>query len=284
MPESDRRPDAAPLAAEALDVELGCFTIDALDVELPAGQITGIIGPNGSGKTTLIRALSRLLAPDGGAVYLDGRAIADLSTREVARQLAILPQSATPPDGVTVRELAAYGRHPHKGLLEGTSDDDRDAIAWALDVTGMDEMADRHVDSLSGGERQRAWIAMALAQDTEILLLDEPTTHLDIRYQVEVLSLVHQLNRREEITVGWVLHDLNQAAAYSDRLVLMRDGEVAARGPPDETLTPDTLERVFGVPITVTEHPAHGTPFVIPLDPARTAHDADRLLVDVEDP
>jgi iron complex transport system ATP-binding protein len=265
------------LTAEAVGLELGDFEIDDLSLALPEGQITGVIGPNGSGKTTLLRLMSRLLEPDCGAVYLHGHAIAELSTREVARELAILPQSSTPPEGVTVRELVAYGRHPHNGLLDTTSEDDEETIQWALDATNLDAMADRHVDSLSGGERQRAWIAMALAQDTAVLLLDEPTNHLDVRYQVETLSLVRELNREHGITVGWVLHDLNQAAAYSDRLALMQDGSIAAQGPADETLQADTLEAVFGIPMTVTEHPTAGTPFVIPLDPEHDTTEVERV-------
>ncbi len=262
-------PPAEPgcLAADAMALDRGDFQIQDLELELTPGKITAIIGPNGSGKTTLLRMLARLLDPDQGTVYLDGRAIATMPTREVARRLAILPQSSIPPDGVTVEELVAYGRHPHRGLLKATSQEDREAIAWALDATGMTGFVDRDVASLSGGERQRAWIAMALAQDTDILLLDEPTTFLDIRYQVEVLGLVRSLNRRHGLTVGWVLHDLNQAAAYSDRMALMADGRIAAQGTPEQALTADTLEEVFGVPITITEHPAAGTPFVIPLDP-----------------
>lgn len=261
--------DEAPLAGRGLAIGFDGFAIEDLDVDLTPGEVTAIIGPNGSGKTTLLHTLSRLQAPDEGVVYLDGKAIAERSTREVARRLAVLPQSAEPPDGVTVRELVGYGRHPHKGLLSTTSEEDREAVDWALDATDMHGLAQRAVDSLSGGERQRAWIAMALAQDTDILLLDEPTNHLDLRFQVETLSLVRSLNREHGLTVGWVLHDLNQAAAYSDRMLLMDDGEIAERGTPEQTMDPDVLADVFDIPVTVTRHPTTDTPFVIPLDPAR---------------
>jgi iron complex transport system ATP-binding protein len=275
----DHRDAKAPLAGRDLGVDFDTFAFGDLDIDVPPGEITAIIGPNGSGKTTLLRTLARLQEPDRGVVYLDGDAIAEHSTREVARRLAILPQSAHPPEGVTVEELVAYGRHPHKGLLSPADQDDREAIAWALDVTETTPLADREVDSLSGGERQRAWIAMALAQETDILLLDEPTNHLDLRFQVETLSLVRSLNRDHGLTVGWVLHDLNQAAAYSDRMVLMHDGEVARRGTPEQTMTPDVLEEVFGLPVTVTRHPTADTPFVIPLDPGH-ADTVEATMVD----
>lgn len=264
-------PDPDPgarLRGEDLQVELGDFAIEDLDVVVPEGEVTAFIGPNGSGKTTLVRMLARLLEPDLGAVYLDGTAIDELSTREVAREMAILPQSTTTPEGVTVRELAGYGRHPHQGILATPDEEDAEAIAWALEVTGMDRFADRAVDSLSGGERQRAWLAMALAQGTDLLLLDEPTTFLDVRYQVEILSLVRSLNRDHGLTVGWVLHDLNQAAAHSDRIAVLDDGAITAFGTPEETLEPDLLEEVFEIPMTVTTHPTADAPYVIPVSPA----------------
>ncbi len=268
---------AEPSPLSAIDLALGFdgFSIDDVDVHLPRGEITAIIGPNGSGKTTLLRMLSRLQQPEEGTVYLDGEAIRKHSTKQIARRLAILPQSAQPPEGVTVRELVAYGRHPHKGLLSLTRDEDRDAVDWALDVTALEPLHDRSVDSLSGGERQRAWIAMALAQETDILLLDEPTNNLDLRFQMETLSLVRTLNRKHGLTVAWVLHDLNQAAAYSDRMILMHDGDIVRRGTPEATLDPDILEDVFGIPVTVTRHPATDTPFVVPLNP--TGHEAPEV-------
>lgn len=267
MSTSPDDPDAPPLRGENLAIERGDFRIDALDVAIPRGEVTALIGPNGSGKTTVLQMLARLLEPAAGTVYLDGRAISERSTREVAKRLAMLPQSASPPEGVTVRELVELGRYPHQGLIGRRGEEDEAKIAWALDAAGLSDLAHRGVEQLSGGERQRAWLAMALAQDAEILLLDEPTTYLDIRYQVETLSLVRSLNREHGITVVQVLHDLNQAAAYSDRIVLLSDGQIAAQGPPHKALDATVLEDVFGVPVTLTQHPVAGTPYVIPVDP-----------------
>ncbi|MBD1925119.1 ABC transporter ATP-binding protein [Trichocoleus sp. FACHB-90] len=235
-----------------------------LSIALPHGEVTALIGPNGSGKSTVLRTLARLLQPIKGAIYLNGRNIAKLATREFARQLAMLPQSPDVPDGVTVWELIGYGRYPHQNLLGGLSNKDIAAMRWAMEITGLEPLAERSVDTLSGGERQRAWIALALAQQTQVLLLDEPTTFLDIRHQLDVLSLVRSLNREHGITVGWVLHDLNQAAAYSDRLILLSHGQVVAAGSPDEVMTTSTIREVFGVEMTIIPHPISGSPTCLP--------------------
>ncbi|MFB2877355.1 ABC transporter ATP-binding protein [Floridanema aerugineum] len=234
-----------------------------LSFTLTPGKVTALIGPNGSGKSTVLRTLARLLSPSQGIVYLNSRNIAQLSTREIAKQLAMLPQSPDIPEGVTVWELIGFGRYPHQGLFSGFSKVDFEAMRWALEVTGLEPLAKRVVDTLSGGERQRAWIALALAQKTQILLLDEPTTFLDIRHQLEVLSLVRSLNRHEGITVGWVLHDLNQAASYSDRLIFFNQGQIIASGSPAEVMTPEIVREVFGVEMTIICHPVNGLPICL---------------------
>lgn len=256
-----------PAALEIRDLRIGYgnrIVVPGLSVSLRQGAITALVGPNGSGKSTVLRTMARLLKPVSGAIYLDGRAINQLPTKELARQLAILPQSAEVPSGVTVRELAGYGRYPHQRLLRGSSDEDEAAITWALEATNLALLGERPVDSLSGGERQRAWVSMALAQQTPILLLDEPTTFLDVHYQLDVLELVRRLNREHHITVGWVLHDLNQAAAYSDEMILLHDGQTFASGSPEAVLTAQNVQHVFGVETIVIPHPTTGSPICLP--------------------
>ena len=253
------------LEARTLDVELGSRTIiDDVTLELGAGSVTALVGPNGSGKSTLLRTLARVLAPAEGAVLLDGRALHALPTAEVARRLAYLPQDAHAPAGVTVRALVELGRRPHLGRLGFLRAEDREAVAWALDATGLEPFADRRVDTLSGGERQRAWLALALAQRTELLLLDEPTTFLDVRHQLDVLTLVRRLNAEHGLTVCWVLHDLNAAAAFSDAMVWLRDGRVLAAGPSELLVTPDLVRRTFDVDAAVLTHPRTGHPVCLP--------------------
>lgn len=255
------------IEAQNLSIAYGSrLIVPDLSIALHASEITALLGPNGSGKSTVLRALARLLQPSQGVIYINGRNILQQSTRELARQLAMLPQSAETPGGITVRDLVAYGRYPHQSLLGGLSQKDWAAIHWALNITGLEPLAERVVDTLSGGERQRAWIAMALAQQTQILLLDEPTTFLDIRHQLEILSLVRDLNRTHGLTVGWVLHDLNQAAAYSDRLILLSQGQVVTSGTPQEVMTAHTIRRVFGVEMTVIPHPVTGSPTCLPFE------------------
>jgi iron complex transport system ATP-binding protein len=242
----------------------GAAIIDGLDVRIPAGQITALIGPNGCGKSTLLRGLARLLKPRGGAVYLDGTAITKLPTKELARQLGILPQSPVAPEGLTVRDLVAQGRYPHQRWFQQWSREDEEMTQRALQITNMIELADRPVDALSGGQRQRAWIAMTLAQHTATLLLDEPTTFLDMAHQIEVLHLLHDLNRRAGRTIVMVLHDLNHAARYADYVIAMAAGRIVSQGSPQEVVTPAMLRDVFGVEAEIIADPRTGAPLCIP--------------------
>jgi iron complex transport system ATP-binding protein len=253
------------LAAEHLQVGYDARTIiDGLSLQLEQGQITALVGPNGSGKSTLLKTLARLLKPSAGAVYLDGKAISGLPTAAIARELAILPQGPSAPAGLTVRELVEQGRFPHVGALRMLRQQDHVAIADALARTGMSDFAHRPLDHLSGGERQRAWIALALAQQTPILLLDEPTTFLDIGHQLEVLELVRRLNEEQGMTIVLVLHDLNQAARYAHRMVALDRGVIVADGPPSAVLTGALLADVFNVRAHIVADPERGTPVCLP--------------------
>ena len=236
-----------------------------LSIEIPDGQVSALIGPNGSGKSTLLRALSRLLKPKDGQVVLDGKAISSYSTKEVARRLAILPQVLISPESITVEELVAYGRFPQRRSIAGMRQEDRDAIDWALEVTGTTELRDRPVDHLSGGQRQRAWIALVLAQGTDLILLDEPTTFLDIAYQLEVLELLKHLNQAEGKTIVMVLHDINMACEYSQRLFALREGKLVAQGHPREVLKAQLIRDVFGIDAHILEHPTSGAPMCVPI-------------------
>jgi ABC-type cobalamin/Fe3+-siderophores transport system ATPase subunit len=253
------------LRADDVTVVLGgSAVVDGIELELVPGRITALVGPNGSGKSTLLRALARVLRPTTGLVLLDGRELHAQPSRHVARRLALLPQDATLPEGVTVRQLVELGRQPHIARLGFLRRADHDAVSWALAVAGLTEFADRRVDTLSGGERQRAWLALALAQQTPVLLLDEPTTYLDVRHQLDVLELVRRLNRDHGLTVCWVLHDLNAAAAFSDRMVWLREGRIVAQGTPDELLTPELVRRTFDVEATVVTEPRTGRLVCLP--------------------
>ncbi len=236
-----------------------------LSFDLPEGQVTSIIGPNGCGKSTLLRALGRLLRPREGAAMLDGQAVHQQPTKEVARRLGLLPQGASAPDAITVEGLVRRGRYPHQSMFSPPTDRDRVAVNRAIALAGIDDLRDRPVDELSGGQRQRAWIAMALAQETPILLLDEPTTYLDIAHQQEVLDLARRLNREEGKTVAMVLHDVNEAARVSDHVVAMRDGRIIAQGTPAEVVRPEVLAHVFGIETEVVSHPTTGAPICVPL-------------------
>lgn len=254
------------LTAEALNAGYGARQIlTDLDLSVPPNAITAIVGANACGKSTLLRCLARLLKPASGQVILDGRSVRDIPTRALARQLGLLPQSPIAPDGITVADLVSHGRHPHQGVLSRWTEADDRAVANALDATRTAELADADVDELSGGQRQRVWIAMALAQDTDILLLDEPTTFLDIAHQIDVLDLLVDLNRRRGTTIAMVLHDLNLAARYADHLVAIRAGRVHAAGAPAEVLTEDMVEQVFGVACRVMVDPTSGQPMMLPL-------------------
>lgn len=239
--------------------------IHELNLVIPTGKITVLVGPNGCGKSTLLRGLGRLLKPRGGAVYLDGRAIAQQSTKAIARQLALLPQSPTAPERLTVRELVAQGRYPYQSWLQQWSAKDEEAVNRALVITEMEELESRPLDSLSGGQRQRAWIAMTLAQETDILLLDEPTTFLDLAHQMEVLDLLDDLNQRQGRTIVMVLHDLNQACRYADYLVALRDGYIYAYGSPTDVMTEVMVQNVFGLASKIVTDPITATPMCLPI-------------------
>ncbi|KSU52396.1 ABC transporter ATP-binding protein [Microbacterium enclense] len=254
------------LAAEGVTLGYGDRTIvDSLDLRVPAGRVTAIVGANACGKSTLLKAMARLLTPSSGQVLLDGKAIHRLPTKQVARVLGLLPQSPIAPDGIAVSDLVSRGRHPHQGALSRWTSADDAAVARALEATDVTHLADRPVDELSGGQRQRVWIAMALAQETDVLLLDEPTTFLDISHQIDVLDLLTDLNRERGTTVAMVLHDLNLAARYADHLVAMAQGQVIAAGDPGDVLTEDTVRRVFGLDSRVVPDPLTGRPMVIPI-------------------
>ncbi|MGO2310938.1 SIP domain-containing protein [Brachybacterium tyrofermentans] len=243
-----------------------------LDLTLPEGQITIIVGANGCGKSTVLRGLSRLMAPRGGDVVLDGKDIHALAGKELARRLGLLPQSPLAPDGVTVRELIARGRFPHQGLFPQWSEDDEQAVQDALAATRTVDLQDRPVAELSGGQRQRVWIAMALAQQTEVLLLDEPTTFLDLTHQLDVLDVVRDLNRERGTTVGIVLHDLNLAARYADHLIAVKDGRIHVEGPPADVITEQMVRDVFALDCHIAPDPHSGTPMVLPRGRGRTHH------------
>ena len=256
---------ASRLAARGVTVGYGARSvIDGLDVAIPPGVITTIIGPNGCGKSTLLRTLSRLLRPTGGTVVLDGEDIASLRTRDVAKKLGLLPQAPVAPEGLTVSDLVARGRHPHQSWLRQWSSDDADVVRQALAMTGVSDLADRPVDSLSGGQRQRVWISMTLAQGTDLLLLDEPTTYLDLAHAVDVLDLVDDLHESGR-TVVMVLHDLNLATRYSDNLVVMREGAILAQGHPRDVITAELLHEAFGLRAKVIDDPVGDRPLVVPI-------------------
>jgi iron complex transport system ATP-binding protein len=262
----DRSAAAVRLRAESLRLGYGeRVVIDSLDLDVLDNTITAVIGSNGSGKSTLLRALGRLMRPSAGQVVLDGRRIDRMPTREVAKVLGLLPQAPTAPEGLSVGDLVARGRHPHQAWYRQWSSDDEAAVAEALSWTGMLELAQRPVDELSGGQRQRAWISMALAQGTDLLLLDEPTTFLDLAHQVDVLDLVERLHAEAGRTVVMVLHDLNLAARYAGQLVALSHGRIVAQGTPEEVLTEQVLLDVFDLDARVIADPVSATPLVVPV-------------------
>lgn len=265
-PQSHDTSGPPTLAARDLSLSYGGpLIVDGVRTEIPVAEITAVVGANGCGKSTLLRALARLLKPVGGAVLLDGRDIHEQPTKSVATRLGLLPQAPRAPEGVIVSDLVRRGRYPHQRFLDQWSASDEAAVNRALELTNMQDMADRVVDELSGGQRQRAWIAMALAQDTPLMLLDEPTTYLDIAHQVDVLDLLLELNEIENRTIVMVLHDLNQACRYASHLIAMADGGIAAHGPPSEVVRPELIEHVFGLPVEVITDPVSGTPLCLPL-------------------
>ncbi|QNE42626.1 ABC transporter ATP-binding protein [Frigoribacterium sp. NBH87] len=268
-PASPARDSPGP-ALRARGVTLGYdrrIVVDGLDLSIERGTVTTLIGANGSGKSTVLSALGRLLAPVAGAVELDGQPLRSLPGKAVARRLAVLPQKPLTPSATTVRDLVSRGRHPHQSLLRPWTPADAAAIDDALDATGLRDLAGRDVGSLSGGQLQRAWLALVLAQQADVLLLDEPTTFLDLAHQLEILRLVRSINRRRGTTVVMVLHDLTLAARYSDRLVVVGAGRVLADGTPWEVLTPELLREAFDLDAVVLTDPTSGAPLVVPRDP-----------------
>ena len=258
------------LRGEQLTLGYGKYTVEEnLTVEIPDGHFTAIIGPNGCGKSTLLRTLSRLMTPAHGHVWLDGEHIQHYASKEVARRIGLLAQNATTPGDITVQELVARGRYPHQPLFTRWRKEDEEAVTKAMQATGITHLADQSVDTLSGGQRQRAWIAMVLAQETAIMLLDEPTTWLDISHQIDLLELLSELNREKGYTLAAVLHDLNQACRYASHLIALREGKIVAQGAPKEIVTAELIERIYGLRCMIIDDPVAGTPLVVPL--GRTA-------------
>ncbi|NGY70096.1 ABC transporter ATP-binding protein [Bacillus megaterium] len=257
----------AILATEDLDLSYDDIQIvKKLNLQIPTSKITAIIGSNGCGKSTTLKALARILAPKNGTVYLDGKAISKQSTKEIAKKMAILPQRPEAPSGITVFELITYGRFPHQKGFGKLSDQDRKIIEWALDITEMTSFKNRPIDALSGGQRQRAWIAMALAQQTNLILLDEPTTYLDLAHQLEILKLLENLNKQEGRTIVMVLHDLNLAARFADHIVAMRDGLIVSEGKPEKVITSQVLKDVFQIDAEIVKDPRNDTPVCLTYD------------------
>ena len=262
---------SSPLIAENLDLAYDQRQIVSdLDVSIPDGKFSIIVGPNACGKSTLLRALARLLPPAKGTVLLDGNNIEKMKTKKIAQRLGLLPQSSIAPDGITVAELVSRGRHPHQSFLRQWTDADEAAVLSALRATNTEELSSRLVDELSGGQRQRVWVAMVLAQETSLLLLDEPTTFLDVAYQIELLDLFSQLNHEYGHTLVAVLHDLNQACRYADEIIAMKDGSIIAQGPPETIITSELVHEVFGIECTVIDDPVTGAPMIVAGAPKKT--------------
>jgi ABC-type cobalamin/Fe3+-siderophores transport system ATPase subunit len=261
----------APLVAKSLDLAYDHRqVVENLDVSIPDGKFSVIVGPNACGKSTLLRALARLLPPAQGNVLLDGTDIAKMKTKTIARRLGLLPQSSIAPEGITVGELVARGRHPHQSFLKQWTDTDEAAVLRALRATNTEELSSRHVDELSGGQRQRVWVAMVLAQETSLLLLDEPTTFLDVAFQIELLDLFSQLNHEYGHTLVAVLHDLNQACRYADEIIAMKGGSIVAQGEPAEIVTAELVHEVFGIDCSVIDDPVTGAPMIVAGMPKKT--------------
>lgn len=245
--------------------------VEDLNISIPEGKITALVGANGSGKSTVLKTMARILQPKSGSVLLNGKSIHKQSTREVAKQLAILPQNPTAPEGLTVYELVSYGRFPHQKGFGGLKAEDRSIVEWAIEATRMGEFSDRALEQLSGGQRQRAWIAMALAQETDILFLDEPTTFLDMAHQLEVLQLLEELNATSKRTIVMVVHDLNHAARYAHYMIAIKQGRAVASGVPEEVVTSSVLRDVFGIEADIVTDPRSGVPLCLPYELYRAA-------------
>lgn len=259
------------LLAKNLETAYGSHKIlHGINVQLPPGKITAIIGANACGKSTLLKTMARILTPSGGAVELDGRKLSEIPTKELATKLGLLPQHPLAPEGITVADLVSRGRSPHQKLFSSFSNADATQVAFALEATGISELANRAVDELSGGQRQRVWIAMALAQDTGILLLDEPTTYLDLNHQVEVLDLLVEINHLKGTTVAMVLHDVNLAARYADYLIAMKAGNIVAAGEPQQIMNAQLMQEIMGLKCQVITDPVAQTPLVVPIGKHRT--------------
>ncbi len=248
--------------------------VEDLNIQIPQGRITALVGANGSGKSTILKTMARIMQPKQGSVLLDGKSIHKQSTREVAKQLAILPQTPTAPEGLTVTELVSYGRFPYQKGFGSMKAEDKEKIAWAMEATGMLDFHDRPIDQLSGGQRQRAWIAMSLAQDTEILFLDEPTTYLDMAHQLEVLQLLEKLNATSGRTIIMVVHDLNHASRYAHHMIAIKKGKAIAEGSPTEVMTCEVLRDVFGIEADIVVDPRSGVPLCLPYALEGHAHEA----------
>ncbi|MCW6089176.1 ABC transporter ATP-binding protein [Clostridium sporogenes] len=240
--------------------------VKELNMQIPKGKITSIIGANGCGKSTILKAVGRILKPKNGLVHLSGQDISKLSTKEIAKKMAILPQNPTAPSGLTVSELVAYGRFPHQKGFGNLTKEDKKIVKWALDATKLSEFERREVDTLSGGQRQRVWIAMALAQQTDLILLDEPTTYLDLAHQLEVLKLLYELNRNQKCTIVMVLHDLNLAARFSDYIIAIQKGDIIKYGSPEEVMTPEVLRKTFNINADIVIEPKSNRPVCITYD------------------
>ncbi|QPC48142.1 ABC transporter ATP-binding protein [Mangrovibacillus cuniculi] len=268
------------IRTESLTIGYGETTIvDQLSIQIPEEKITTIIGANGCGKSTILKTVARIHSPKSGVAYLDGKAIHTEKTKDLAKKMAILPQTPEAPSGLTVYELVSYGRFPHQKGFGKLTADDHTIVERALDSTGLSEFRHRSIDALSGGQRQRVWIAMALAQETPLLILDEPTTYLDMAHQLEVLTLLKKLNEEDGRTIVMVLHDLNHAARFSHYLVALSEGQVVKAGDPEEVMTADVLRTVFQIEATIVEDPISGKPLCLSYE---LASERDELMVEKE--
>lgn len=237
-----------------------------LNLNIPKGKITTIIGANGCGKSTILKTIGRVITPKSGNIYINGKDIYKENPREIAKNMAILPQSPQAPSGLTVEELIAYGRFPHQKGFGKANDKDKDIVNWALEITGIEEFKDRNIDDLSGGQRQRAWIAMALAQETDILLLDEPTTYLDLAHQLEILKLLEDLNKKQGRTIVMVIHELNNAARFADHMIGIKKGKIVCEGSADEVMTKENLKEIFNIDAEIVKDPRTKKPVCITYD------------------